>query len=198
MEAKAEQPQRAANDPDHSSDPAPNRCRRGEHGRGVRSMQRIMVMGPPGSGKSTLAHRLGTELGLPVFHLDQLYHRPGWVPAPTEDFRADVERITQGSAWVLDGNYTSTIGPRLWAADTLIYPDIPTWLTMARIIRRILSSYGKVRADAAPGCPERLNMEFLRFAWNWNSRTRNLALVQSFGGRLVVLSCHDQNRAFRR
>ncbi|MCW6510188.1 AAA family ATPase [Lichenifustis flavocetrariae] len=160
-------------------------------------MQRILVMGPPGSGKSTLARRLGTEFGLPVFHLDQSYHRPGWVPAPSEAFRADVERITRGAAWVIDGNYTETISPRLRAADTIIYLDIPAWLAMVRIIRRILTSFGQVRADAAPGCPERLNLEFLRFAWTWNRRrrTRHLALHQTFGGRVIVLSWRHQNRS---
>ena len=125
-------------------------------------MQRVVVMGPPGSGKSTLARTLGARFALPVFHLDQIYWRPGWIEAPAEVFGAEVERIAGLPAWVIDGNYTHTIAPRLRAADTGIYLDVPSWLFMLRISWRILINYGRVRADAAPGCPEWLDLAFLR------------------------------------
>ncbi len=146
-------------------------------------------MGPPGSGKSTITRSLGVSLGLPVFHLDQAYHQPGWVAVSQNEFRAEVERIAALSSWVIDGNYTDTIAPRFQAADTIIYLDVPTWLSMLRIVRRIITSHGRVRPDAAQGCPERLNLEFLRFAWTWNRirRTRNLALVESFPNRKIIL-----------
>ncbi len=155
-------------------------------------------MGPPGSGKSTLARQLGAKLGLPVFYLDQAFHRPGWVPAPAETFRAEVARIAALPAWVMDGNYTDTIVPRLQAADTLIYLDMPPWLTMTRIGKRMVTGYGRVRPDAAAGCPERLNLEFLRFAWKWNlvRRTGTLALVDAFKGRKVVLHGGAQQKRF--
>ena len=55
-------------------------------------LQRVVVMGPPGSGKSTLARSLGARFGLPIFHLDQIYWRPGWIEAPATVFGAEVER----------------------------------------------------------------------------------------------------------
>ena len=60
---------------------------------------------------------------------------------------------------------------------------------MARIIRRTITSYGTVRPDSAPGCPERLDFDFIRFVWSWNRirRSKNLALVSKFGGRTFVL-----------
>ncbi len=163
-------------------------------------MRRILVMGPPGSGKSTLARRLGNRLGLPVFHLDQAFHRPGWVAAPAQTFRAEVTRIAALPAWVIDGNYTDTSAPRLEAADTLIYLDMPTWLTMARIAKRIVTSYGRVRPDAAAGCPERFNLAFLRFALEWNRirRTRHLALVDAFERRNIVLQGSANLKRFSR
>ncbi len=155
-------------------------------------------MGPPGSGKSTLARGLGARLDLPVFHLDQAFHRPGWVAAPAETFRAEVARLPALPAWVIDGNYTDTAAPRLEAADTLIYLDLPPWLTMTRIIKRIVTWYGQVRPDAAAGCPERLNLEFLRFALDWNRirRTRHLALVDAFERRKIVLRSGAELRRF--
>ena len=162
-------------------------------------MRRIMVMGPPGSGKSTLARDLGQRYGLPVFHLDQAFHTPGWVPAPADVFQAEVDRIAALPEWVIDGNYTGSIAPRYEAADTLIYLDAPTWLSMARIVRRILTSYGTVRPDSAPGCPERLDIEFLRFALSWNRirRARNLALVGEFRGKTIILRGGRQQRRCR-
>lgn len=163
-------------------------------------MQRVIILGPPGSGKSTLARALGARHGLPVFHLDQLFHRPGWRPAPEDEFRAEVERVAALPAWVIDGNYKGTIASRLARADTLIYLDMPSWLTMARILRRIATGYGRVRADSAPGCPERLDWAFLRFAWDWNrlGRARTYVLVEAFRGRAIVLRGPREQMRFTR
>ena len=157
-------------------------------------MQRIVVMGPPGSGKSTLARRLGANHGLPVFHLDQIYWQPGWVEQQADRFRTDAEHLAQRPAWVIDGNYTAALDCRLSAADTVIYIDAPTWMCMARLLRRTLSNYRRVRADAAPGCPERFDATFLRFAWSWNRarRTQVLMLVHHFPGRKLVLRTRAQ------
>ena len=163
-------------------------------------MRRVMIMGPCGSGKSTLARRIGARHALPVFHLDQAFHRPGWKPAPEAEFVAEVGRIAALPAWVIDGNYKGTIASRFAAADTLVYLDMPTSLTMVRILRRTLASHGRVRPDSAVGCPERLNLSFLLFAlmWNRRSRTKSLALVDSFPGRRVVLRGPGELRAFER
>jgi adenylate kinase family enzyme len=161
-------------------------------------VQRVLVIGPPGSGKSTLARSVGARFGLPVFHLDQIYWRTGWIEASAEVFGAEVERLANLPSWVIDGNYTHTIAPRLRAADTVIYLDVRTWLFMVRISWRILINYGRVRPDAAPGCPEWLDLAFLRFAWSWNrtQRGRSLALVESFPGHKIILRTRIDRRRF--
>jgi adenylate kinase family enzyme len=152
-------------------------------------MQRILVMGPPGSGKSTLARHLGARHGLPVFHLDQAFWQSGWVQTPAEVFQDSVDRIAALPQWVIDGNYIDTLAPRLRAADTIVYLDVPTWLSLLRIARRVVTSYGRVRPDSAPGCAEKLDLEFLLYTAQWNRirRARHLALVDSFDGRKIVL-----------
>jgi adenylate kinase family enzyme len=160
-------------------------------------MQRIIVLGPPGSGKSTLSRRLGEQLGLPAFHLDQAYWQAGWIETPADRFQAEVEHIAGLPAWVIDGNYSETIGPRFAAADTVIYLDVPCWLSVLRLLRRVVVGYGRVRPDSAPGCAEHLDVAFLRYAWSWNRvrRARSLALVESFPGRKFVLrSSADRRR----
>ncbi|MEH3118681.1 MAG: hypothetical protein PGN25_14100 [Methylorubrum populi] len=143
------------------------------------SPRRVVILGPPGSGKSTLARRLGARHGW----------RPGWVEAEPAAFRAEVERIVAFPAWVVDGNYTDTIAPRFARADTVIYLDMPAWLCTARVLRRTLSSLRRVRPEGPEGCPEQLTFEFLRYTATWNRirRARNLALVERFPGRRVVL-----------
>ena len=163
-------------------------------------MQRVIILGSPGSGKSTLARRLGAEHGLPVFHLDQAFHRPGWRPAPEEEFHAEVERIAALPAWVVDGNYKGVMASRFARADTLIYLDLSSWVTMPRLVRRIAGSYGRVRPDSAPGCPERIDLAFLRYARNWNrlQRARTYALVERFQGRAIVLRGRREQMRFDR
>ncbi len=162
------------------------------------SPRRIVILGPPASGKSTLARQLGARHGLPVFHLDRAYWRPGWVEADSESFRAEVERIAALPAWVIDGNYTDTIAPRFARADTVIYLDMPAWRCTVRMLRRTLSSLGRVRPEGPEGCPEQLTFEFLSDTANWNRirRTRSLALVESFPGRRIVLREPEAVRAF--
>lgn len=163
-------------------------------------MRRVLVMGPPGSGKSTSARFLGARYNLPVFHLDQAYWQPNWIRTPPDEFRAEVERIARLPAWVIDGNYTDTISARLHAADTVIYLDVPTWLIMVRIVRRMGTRYGRVRIDAARGCPEWFDPVFLHFAWHWNRTRRadHLALVDGFDGRKIVLHGRRAAQQLRR
>ena len=155
----------------------------------IGAMQRILVMGPPGSGKSTLARRLGRQLDVPVFHLDQAFWRAGWIEAPRGQFRAEVERLAALPAWVLDGNYTAALAPRLRAADTVVYLDVPSWTSVLRVTQRMPGDFGRVRPNSAPGCPERFDAGFLRFTWSWNRlhRPKVLAALDGFAGQVVTI-----------
>lgn len=158
--------------------------------RGVRhaaTVRRIVVMGPPGSGKSTLARTLGAGCGLPVFHLDHAFWRPGWVRAPAETFRAEVERIAALPAWVIDGNYGGTLAPRLARANAVVFLDLPPRMYLPRVLRRALVG-SVVGREQAPGCRERLDPAFLRYAlaWRRERRGKDLALLEGFGGAVLV------------
>ena len=138
---------------------------------------RIMVMGPPGSGKSTLARMLGEQLDLSVWHADALFHGPGWVARPREDFIADMAALAARPAWVIDGNYSSAhYGPaitdRLARAERIILLDLPRRITILRVLRRVARYHGQQRPDSARGCPERLDREFLLHCWHWQRAVR--------------------------
>ncbi len=163
-----------------------------------RSARRVVVMGPPGAGKSAVARAIGSALGIPAYHLDQFFFRPGWAEVPREQFTADVERLAALPAWVIDGNFTFAIEARLRSADTVIYLDVPSWLCVTRVVRRTWRGYGRSRPDMAEGCPEKFSLGFLWFTLNWNrtSRTRNLAIIEGFPGRRIVLRGRVAARRF--
>jgi adenylate kinase family enzyme len=124
-------------------------------------VQRVLVIGSPGSGKSIFATNLAQRTGLPLIHLDQQYWNAGWLETPKDEWRAKVAQLVAGDQWIIDGNYSGSLDVRLARADTVIQLDVPAWVCVARVLRRIRQSRGKSRADMAEGCPERLNIGFL-------------------------------------
>ena len=135
-------------------------------------MQRVLVIGPCGAGKSTLAVQLGQKLNLPVFHMDQLNWRPGWVESSKDEIREKLEGIVGTDRWLIDGNYGGTLAERLERADTVVYLDYPIHLCLWRILRRIWTYRGRTRPDMTEGCPERFDFEFLWYLIRWNSGPR--------------------------
>lgn len=138
----------------------------------LQGKRRILVLGSSGAGKSTLAARLGAALRLPVVHLDAHYWRPAWTPTPDEEWDEGLPDLLAGPEWVMDGNYHRSLPERLRVADLAILLDLPPWLCRARVLKRILSSYGRVRSDMAAGCPEQWDWEFLRWVWTWHRDVR--------------------------
>ena len=137
-----------------------------------RPVRRVLVIGSGGAGKSTLAAEIGAAFGLPVIHLDALYWRADWVPTPEPEWRAQVERLVARDAWVMDGNYGGTLELRLAACDGVVFLDLPCWLCLARVLGRRLRHAGRTRPDMAPGCPEQLSWEFVRWIWTYPRRRR--------------------------
>ncbi|MBR9763923.1 MAG: hypothetical protein GYB53_10460 [Rhodobacteraceae bacterium] len=150
-------------------------------------MQRIMIIGGPGSGKSTLARQLGARLGLPVIHADHFYWAPGWVMRPAEEIQRDFDTAAQGAAWVFEGNHSASWDTRAARARMIIWLDLPPALLVWRVTRRALSNWGGTRPDMAPGCPERIDADFLRFTWDMRQRRpRFEALLDRWATRKPV------------
>ena len=143
-------------------------------------MRRVLVVGPGGAGKSTFARRLGARTGLPVIHLDEHHWRPAWEPTPADEWRAIVTDLAAGDEWIIDGNYGGTIDVRARAADTAVFLDYAALPCIARALRRSIFNYG--RAVQAPGCPERLDLEFLRWIANYRRDSRPRVLEQLEAG----------------
>jgi adenylate kinase family enzyme len=145
---------------------------------------------------------MGPRLGLPVIHLDQEFWRPGWVQPDADVWHEQIKALAAREAWVMDGDYSGTFALRVPRAEAIVWLDLPRYIYFPRAVWRIAQSYGKVRPDLAPGCPERIDLEFL-FKWVWRyptrSRPRTLALLDGWRERMpvVVLRSPREVAAFR-
>lgn len=152
-------------------------------------MERVLIIGPCGSGKSTLARELAPRLGLPLVHMDQLGWQPGWVETEKAQLNSCLADAVARDKWLIEGNYGSTLVPRLERADTVIYLDFPIRLCLWRLIRRIATHRGRSRPDMPEGCPERFDLAFFWYVMNWNTgpRVRTEAKLAPYTGRVIRL-----------
>jgi adenylate kinase family enzyme len=137
-------------------------------------MQRVLVMGSSGSGKSTFAMRLAEITSLPMVSLDALYWQPGWQPSDPDRFSDRVQQALAAGRWIVDGNYVSSGAGALRRslADTVIWFDLPRHVCISGVINRIARGYGRVRPEMAAGCPERIDLTFIRYVWNYRREQR--------------------------
>jgi adenylate kinase family enzyme len=158
-------------------------------------VERVAVIGSGGAGKSMLARQIGAIAGLPVIHLDHHYWSPGWEPMADDDWVVRQRELLSGERFVVDGNYGATLELRAELADTIVFLDLPRRVCLARAVRRFRSPILQ-----APGCPQRVDTEFLRWIWDFPERTRPrlLAVLGTYAAttEVVQLRSASEVRAF--
>ena len=122
-------------------------------------MRRICIIGCSGSGKSRLAVELGSLLGLPVVHLDAVHWRAGWERPPKEEWRRRHGELLLPEAWILDGNYGSTMDERIAASDTVILLARSRATCLFRAFKRSIRNWRQSRPDLAPGARRSRRMQ---------------------------------------
>ena len=151
-------------------------------------MKRVAIIGSGGAGKSTLAKTLGDTLDLPVIHLDQHFWNPNWTEKPMTEWERRHEDLLAQERWVMDGNYGGTMEARIEAADTVIFLDLPRLFCVWRVLKRYLTYRNTTRPDMAPGNPEKLDLNFFRYIWDYPQTRRPLVLerLKRLEGKTVV------------
>lgn len=136
-------------------------------------MKRILVIGCCGAGKSTFSQWLSARLNLPLVHLDRLFWKPGWNEQESAIFRDLLQVELECDAWIIDGNYLSTLPLRLKYADTVIWLDFNRWICTYRVLKRWLIQEGY----QAEGCPQKVDLPFLKFVfWDYQQHVRSQVL----------------------
>jgi len=111
-----------------------------------------------------------------VYHLDALFWKPGWNHASKEEQRAVQMDLIQQDEWVIDGNYSATMDIRLAAADTIIFLDFPRLTCIYRVLKRYVKYRKRTSPDMGEGCKERLEIDFLKWVWNYPKKNKPIIL----------------------
>ncbi|MEM9543234.1 MAG: adenylate kinase [Cyanobacteria bacterium P01_E01_bin.42] len=115
-------------------------------------MQKVAVFGNTGGGKSTLSKRLAEAIALPLHVLDKIQYQPGGIQVTEEEFKRAHAEIVASDRWVIDGfGSPDTLWPRLDAADTLVYLDLPLPIHFWWVTKRFLTGF----FDPPDGWPDR-------------------------------------------
>ena len=65
----------------------------------------------------------------------------------------------------------------------MIFLDLPRLVCVFGVIRRILKHRGRTRSDMGEGCPEKFDLSFLKWVWNFSDQKRDkyLSLLNESG-----------------
>ena len=149
----------------------------------------MLVVGCSGGGKSTLSRALSTALDLPYISMDrEFFWLPGWVLRDRLEIRDMIAHAAARERWIMDGTSPGTLHLRLPRADLVIWIRMPRLLCVARILLRRMRYAGQSRPEMADGCPEKIDMDFLRYVWNFeqNETPEIEAALQAHGPDVPV------------
>lgn len=103
-------------------------------------MKKIAVFGKPGSGKSKLSKNLAASTKIQLHQLDSILYKKNGDQIDRDSYDKHHQDILASSDWIIDGfGPMGSFNQRLDAADTLIYIDLPYfvsyWLVTKRLIK---------------------------------------------------------------
>lgn len=135
-------------------------------------MKKIIVIGSSGAGKSYFSRELSHKLNIKLYHLDRLMWQPNW-QMTERSYQIQIQKeIIEKESWIIDGNYNGTMEMRMNASDTIIFFDINRWICFYQAIKRYFQFKGKTRLDMQEDCPERLDIDFLKFIWKYPTKQK--------------------------
>ncbi len=117
-------------------------------------MEKAIVIGCPGSGKTTFSVKLHEATGLPLYHLDAIWHKPDKTHISREAFDARIKELFLTDKWIIE--------VRLKQCDTVFLFDLPVEVCLQGAIERI----GKGRYDL-PWLETELDPDFENYIRNF-------------------------------
>ncbi|MBR3893526.1 MAG: adenylate kinase [Clostridia bacterium] len=159
-------------------------------------MKRVIVIGCPGSGKSSFSRALCQKTGLPLCHLDLLYWNADKTTVEKSVFLARLSTVLKEDAWIIDGNYASTMEMRMAACDTVFFLDYP----LAVCLDGVRARRGKPRSDM-PWIEGEEDAELIEMikGFRVQQRPQVMALLEKYRDKnVVVFQSREQADAFLR
>lgn len=155
-------------------------------------MLKAIVIGSPGAGKSTFSRKLRDASGLPLYHLDQLWHKPDRTNISREEFDLRLGEWLKEERWIIDGNYGRTLEMRLKACDTVFLFDLPTEICLAGAEARV----GKKRDDL-PWVETEFDEEFRQWIVGFRAEQlpRIYALLETYRENRRIVIFHSREEA---
>jgi adenylate kinase family enzyme len=162
-------------------------------------MDRVVIIGCSAGGKSTIARDLSDILGIEVIHLDKVLWKPGCRLSDPQEEPDALRELLGRPRWIMDGNYTASLAMRLSDADTVVFIDFSRWRCLARAIKRLFRFRGKTRPDMGANCPEQLNLDFLRWIWNYphSERLELLRHLREHGSHTTIVQLRSPKEVER-
>jgi adenylate kinase family enzyme len=154
--------------------------------------KRIMIIGSPGSGKSTFSRKLSQITTLPLIHLDKEFWNNGWVETARKEWIKKQRGLILGDEWIIDGNYGGTMDIRLEKADTIICFNLSRTVCLMSYFKRVITNVNKVRPDMPEGCPEKFDLEFMKYIWNFKgtSSQKNIDIIEKSKDKQIIVFKH--------
>ncbi len=129
---------------------------------------KIIIIGCPGAGKSYFARQLHAITGIPLYYMDCIFWKENWTHVSREELSSEVAKITATDAWILDGNYDSTLEERMEKAEAIYFLDID----LQTCLDSALSRRGTKRPDLPDFLEEEDDPEFIEFIKAFPEETR--------------------------
>lgn len=157
--------------------------------------QNAIVIGCPGAGKSTFSRKLRDITGIPLYHLDMLWHRPDRTTISEPEFDRKLNGILLKESWIIDGNYSRTLEPRLRACDMVFLLDFPLDTCLLGASSRI----GRKREDL-PWLETEFDDAFRQFILDFPQKRlpRLYKLIETYckDKRILIFKSREESEAY--
>ena len=152
------------------------------------SANRILVIGSPGAGKSTFSRKLRDLYGLPLYYLDRIHHNADRTEVDDDTFDRELKEILKKDKWIIDGNYSRTLGLRAQYADMIFLLDLPVDVCLKNVEKR-----RGIRREDMPWIEYEEDKEFTQYIrdFPYVQLPKVYSVINKYKGQKKIIIFHD-------